>query len=96
MREVRCAVKRIDIPPIVAALIVQPLLFPKNVMRRPFLLDALAYQRLGCTIRRRHQIGVALIFNLEMLMKIFHQERACFARNLRHLRNKAMGGWIGH
>ncbi len=44
MREVRSSIERIDIPTVIAALIVQSLLFPQNVVRRPLLRDAFANQ----------------------------------------------------
>ena len=36
---------------------------------------------LGGAVGRRDQIGVALVFNLQVLMEVVHQQRARFARD---------------
>ena len=84
MCEVRSAIKRIDIPAIVAALIVQSLFFAQHVMRRPLLGDALADQDLGRTIGCRDQVGVAFVLHFQVLVEVMHQQCACFARNRVH------------
>ncbi len=81
MREIRRTIERVDVPPEIAALIIESLLFPKNVMTRPLLRNALANQFLRCTIRSRHQIRVPFIFDLQMLAEVVHQQSARFARN---------------
>ncbi len=91
MGKVRGAIERIYVPTVVAALIVESLLFTQYVVPRKLLGDALAYQRFGGAIRSRHQIGVALVFNLESLMKILHEQRAGLASDGRHGGEKRLG-----
>src|ERR1700675_1570162 len=78
------AVQWIDIPAIVAALIIEPLLFAQNVVGWPVLMDALANQHLRGTVRGGNQVGFALVFDFQMLMEIAHQQRAGFARDGGH------------
>ena len=84
MREIGGAVQRIDVPAILAALIVQSLLFAQHIMRRKLLGDALADQHLGGAVGRRHQIGVALVLDLQSLMEIRQQQRSGLASDGRH------------
>src|SRR5579863_4149098 len=91
MRKVRGAVERVHIPAVVAALVVQSLLFAKHVVAGKLLLDAFANQRFRSAVGRGNQIGVALVFDLDVLLKILHQQRARFARNGRHGREKGFG-----
>src|SRR5580658_8612732 len=84
MSEVRGAVERIDVPAIVAALIVQSLLFPQHVVRGKLLTDALADQRFGSAVGRGHQVRIALVFDLQFLVEVLDKQRARFARNGRH------------
>ena len=74
MSKVCSAIQRIDIPAIVTAPVVEPLLFAKHVMRRKLFADALANQRLRRAVCCSHQIGLALVFDLQLLVKIFQQE----------------------
>ena len=82
MRKVRSAIQRIDVPAIIAALIAESLLFAENVVGWPLLADAITNQCLGGAIGRRHQVGVAFVLNLQLLMKVIHQQRARFAGDL--------------
>ena len=79
MREVRRAVQRIDVPAIVAALVAESLLFAENVVRGPLLANAFADQDFGSAISRRHQVGLALVFDLQVLVEVMHQQSAGFA-----------------
>src|SRR6202158_4862300 len=96
MREMRSTVERIDVPAVIAALIVQPLLFAQHVMRGKLLADAFANQRFGSTVCRRHQIGVAFVFNLQTLMEILQQQSTRLASDGRHGWEKAVVGSVGH
>ncbi len=82
MRKIRSAIERIDIPAVVAALIAEPLLFAQNIVSRPEREDALANQFLGRAIRRRDEISVPFVFNLQMLVEVMHQQRARFTGDL--------------
>src|SRR5258708_15746216 len=84
MGEIGCAVQRINVPAIVAALVAESLLFTKNIVRRPLLADAFSDQHFGSAVRRRHQIGLALVFNFEMLVEMMHQQRTGLARDSGH------------
>jgi len=57
----------------------ESLLFAEDIVRGPLLADAFADQRLGGPVGRRYQIGIALVFDLQMLVEIFHQQSAGFA-----------------
>src|SRR5271169_4399911 len=92
VREVRRAIERIDIPAILATLIGEPLLFAQHVVCRPLLPDAFPDQHLGRAIRRRHQVGISLVFDLQVLMKVMHQQSARLASNGRHGWEKAVVG----
>src|SRR5271165_4614481 len=89
--KVRGAIEGIDVPAEVAALIVESLLFAEDVVPRKLPADALADQSLGSAIRRRHQVGVALVLNLESLVEILHQERSGLASDGRHNGEKSLG-----
>jgi hypothetical protein len=54
-------------------------------------MDALANQDLGSAICRSYQIGFTLVFNFQVLMEIMHKQRAGFARDGGHGREKAFG-----
>ena len=69
MREVRRAIQRIYIPAIIAALIAKSLLFTQNVVRGPLLADAVADQHFGSPVGRRYQVSVALVFDLQVLLR---------------------------
>src|ERR1035437_41597 len=84
VRKIRRAVERIDVPSVVAALIVQPLLFAEHVMQRKLLADALADERLGSAVGGSYQIGVTLVLNLQSLVEILQEQRACLACDGRH------------
>ena len=73
MREIGGAIEWIDIPAIIAALIVQTLLLAQHIMRGKLLGDALADQHFGRTVCRCHQIGVALVLDLQSLVEILQQ-----------------------
>ena len=86
MREIRGAIERIDVPAIFAAGVAEAAFFAKHVVLRPVFPNALSNQRLRFAVRRRDQIGLALVFDLDILIEIFHQQRASFARNHNHPR----------
>jgi len=98
MGKVRRAIQRIDIPAVIAALVVQSLLFAENVMRGKLLADALADQGLGGAVGCGHQVGVPFVFDLQPLVKIFEQKRAGLARNGGHSGKEAVGTGVsaGH
>lgn len=79
MREVRRAVERIDVPAILAALVAEPLLFAQDVVRRPLLPDAFPDQDFGSAVRRGHEISLALVLDLQVLVEMMHQQSAGFA-----------------
>src|SRR5580692_6773718 len=91
VREVRRSIERIDIPAILAALVAESLLFAQNIVRRPLLPDPFADQHLGSAVSRRHQVSIALVFDLQMLMEVLHQQSTRFASDRRHGRKKAVG-----
>jgi hypothetical protein len=60
-------------------------------MRRPLLADPFANQHLGCAIRRRYQVGFPLVLDLQVLMKVMHQQSARLASDARHGWEKTFG-----
>jgi hypothetical protein len=79
--EVCGAIEGVDIPAVVAALVVQSLFFAQHIVPGKLLLDAFTNQRFGSAVGRCDQIGVALVFDLDVLLKIMHQQRARLAGN---------------
>src|SRR5579864_2168123 len=93
MRKVCCAVERIDIPAVLTAGVMQALLLAKNIVIRPQAANAFADQNLRFAIGSGNQIGVAFVFNFDVLVEILEQQRARFARYGLHVGKEfVMGG----
>src|SRR5579864_3404429 len=90
--KVRSAIERIDVPPVRASGIAQTLLLAQNVVIRPQAANAFANQTLRFAIGSGNQISFALVLDLDVLVEIFEQQRAGFARDGFHGGEKLMGG----
>jgi len=86
MREIRRAVKRIDIPTIFAARLNPRSLFSNHFMGWPLRADTLENELLRRPIRLGDQVRIALVFDLDPAAKKLHQQRPGFTRDRRHSR----------
>src|SRR5215469_2822822 len=60
-------------------------------MRRPPAPDTFENQRFRLAVPNRDQVDVTLVFNLDALMEVLHQQRPRLAGNIGHRRNKFSG-----
>src|SRR5215471_6374706 len=60
-------------------------------MRRPPTPDTFENQRFRLAVRNRDQVDVTLVFNLDALMEVLHEQRPRLAGNIGHRRNKFSG-----
>ena len=88
MRKIRSAVKRIDIPAVVAPRFHPGPLFPNHVMVRPAGADSLENERFRLPVCDRHQVDLAFVFNFYPLAKIPHQQCSRLASDLRRDRHE--------
>src|SRR5579862_1239419 len=87
MCEISGAVERIDVPLIVAAGFDARSLFAHDIMSRKLGANSFENQRFGLPISDRNQIHVALVFNLDVLAEVDHQQSAGFASHRLHGRD---------
>src|SRR5579884_1072581 len=79
--EVRSAIERVNVPAIVASRISEAFLFTQNVVSGKLRADPLADQGLRLAIGNCDQISFALIFNLDLLIEVLHEQSAGLASN---------------